>query len=297
MQFPQAQWVIQGLLPVGLTLLVGKPKLGKSILAQNLCLSVVQGALALNKFPSEKISCLMLSLEDPLWQTQERLNQMMNGDDPALLSNAYIQNRWPKMPDGLSLLEEWIGTHPACRLVIIDTLVEFRPRKHLESGIYERDHSEISEIQRFAIDHAIAIIATTHERKAEGIDSLDRINGSSGVPAAVDHTWIFDRPNRQKMEAKLIVGGRMLRDVEYKLTFNDNLCRWQCEGIAKEVDLHPNAQQILDAMKDRVLPMNVTELARATNMPRSSIYRHMTPLQQLNSVRYSQATKRYSLVS
>ena len=50
-QLPPIQWAIPDILPEGLTLLAGKPKLGKSWLALAMALAVAAGGVALGHLP------------------------------------------------------------------------------------------------------------------------------------------------------------------------------------------------------------------------------------------------------
>src|SRR5262249_36487301 len=54
MELPEPKWAVDGILPDGLTLLAGKPKLGKSWLALNLALAVAGGGFALGSIPVER---------------------------------------------------------------------------------------------------------------------------------------------------------------------------------------------------------------------------------------------------
>ena len=56
-QLPPIQWAIPDILPEGLTLLAGKPKLGKSWLALAMALAVAAGGVALGTYPSRKGRC------------------------------------------------------------------------------------------------------------------------------------------------------------------------------------------------------------------------------------------------
>jgi len=58
------RWVVRGLLPEGVTLLAGKPKLGKSWLALGLGVAVASGGVALGTKPVDRGDVLYLALED-----------------------------------------------------------------------------------------------------------------------------------------------------------------------------------------------------------------------------------------
>ena len=59
---PPVKWAVPGILPEGLTLPAGKPKLGKSWLAAGLGIAKVSGGVALRKIPVERGEVLYLPL-------------------------------------------------------------------------------------------------------------------------------------------------------------------------------------------------------------------------------------------
>jgi hypothetical protein len=299
LDFPQSQWIVEGLLPVGLNLLVGKPKLGKSIICQNISLAIVQGSLALGKFPAQSGDVLSLVLEDPMHKFLSRLNQMLNGssDKDDFLERAHVYSRWPRMPDGLIQLNNWLGAHKNCKLVTIDTWGEFRPR-YGQSGDqhYDRDHAEVQEVQRLAQDRCVSIILVTHERKSEGHDILDRVSGSIGITAAADNFWIFERPDRLKAQATLIGGGRDIRDVQYQIMLNDQNCSWVCEGSLENPDLKVSEAAVLRILKDRRGAMtSVQEIVAFCGFSKMTVYNALGELEGMKLVKYSKGQRKYSI--
>src|SRR4051812_2218693 len=63
-EFPPLNWIVPGLLPEGLTLLVGRLKLGKSWLTMDLSTSVAFGGYALGSIKCDGGDVLHLALED-----------------------------------------------------------------------------------------------------------------------------------------------------------------------------------------------------------------------------------------
>jgi putative DNA primase/helicase len=63
-ELPPVRWTIPEILPEGLTLLAGKPKLGKSWLALSVALSIAAGCVALSAQTVAKGDVLYLALED-----------------------------------------------------------------------------------------------------------------------------------------------------------------------------------------------------------------------------------------
>src|SRR5260221_7595705 len=78
---PQPQWAVPGILPAGLTLLAGKPKMGTSWLALGLALAIAMGGVALESTQVEAGAVLYLALED----TQRRLQQPVQHRLPQVL--------------------------------------------------------------------------------------------------------------------------------------------------------------------------------------------------------------------
>ena len=69
---PPTRFIINRLLPQGLHILAGAPKVGKSWLALWLCLQVAQGTRVWD-FPTHGGTVLYLCLEDSLTRIQSRL--------------------------------------------------------------------------------------------------------------------------------------------------------------------------------------------------------------------------------
>ena len=80
---PPTRFIIDRLLPQGLHILAGAPKVGKSWLALWLCLQVAQGTSVWD-FPTHRGTVLYLCLEDSLTRIQSRLFQITDDAPEAL---------------------------------------------------------------------------------------------------------------------------------------------------------------------------------------------------------------------
>ena len=76
-------FLVEDLLPQGLHLLAGAPKIGKSWLALWLCLRVAQGEPLWN-FPTHSCEVLYLCLEDSFQRIQSRLFDLTEDAPPTL---------------------------------------------------------------------------------------------------------------------------------------------------------------------------------------------------------------------
>ena len=126
MEFPPINWVVPGILPEGLTILAGKPKLGKSWLALDMALSVAGGGSVLGR-ECEPGPALYLALED----NQRRLQRRLTLIEPHLSwpADLELHTQWPRLDaGGLTSISDWIKTRDGAKLVIIDTLAVVRPQ-------------------------------------------------------------------------------------------------------------------------------------------------------------------------
>src|SRR3954471_23399562 len=74
---PPIRYVVPGYVTEGLTLLGGKPKIGKSWLTAGLCIAVATGGYALGSIKVDGGDVLWLALEDNKRRLQRRLKQLL----------------------------------------------------------------------------------------------------------------------------------------------------------------------------------------------------------------------------
>lgn len=279
-KFEPLRWIIPAILPEGVSLLVGSPKIGKSWLALDLCVSKALGGDVLgeikNIVPGES---LYLALEDNQRRLQRRLNSRLRGRRAP--EGMHITCEWPGMASGgVQHLRDWIAANPNCRLVIIDTLARFRPPSNAKKGIYEQDHDIGTALIGIAAEFQIAIVLIHHDRKAESEDILQCISGSQGLAGGVDNVLILRR-SRFTADAELHVTGRDIEDEQvYSLEFRKDSCSWAIVGAGKESLLAPEKRRIIEMLKDKG-PMSGRDVAGVLH-PGKAIERNCKELQRVN---------------
>ena len=213
--------IVSGMLPVGLTVLGGPPKKGKSWLALQLSLAVSQGADFLGRM-TEAGDVLYLDVESSQARVQSRLERVWPGQAPKQL---HISHKCDRLGDGLEEeIERWMeeeATHPV--LVVIDTVGRVKGAGSRGSNAYENDTKIFGDLQRFAMDHRLAILAVHHLRKRGIIidsDYFERLSGSMGLVGVSDCVMVLDG-ERGQPEATLQFSGRDIEDQELILTFNN----------------------------------------------------------------------------
>jgi hypothetical protein len=251
-QLPPVQWAIPDILPEGLTLLAGKPKLGKSWLALAMALAVASGGVALGTYPVTQGEVLYLALEDNERRLQSRAQQLL-ASMTTVPNSISFELRWPRLDQGgLLHLEEYLQTHPDVRLVVIDTWARVSPKaQHRQRSQYEDEYAALTPLKYLADTYRVSILAIHHLRKMRGDDVLDEITGSIGLTGAVDGALILKR-ERGQHEASLFVTGRDIeQEQQLALRFDPLTAMWMQVGNAEEVTRTKERQDILDLLSEQ----------------------------------------------
>jgi hypothetical protein len=228
MDLPEPRWAVPGILPEGLVVLGGKPKLGKSWLALHLGIAVATGGYALGVRGITAGDALYLALEDNWRRLQDRFRKL-NGSMPGPeLARLTLARRWPRQDaGGQAYISEWLEEHPEARLVVIDTWGKFRTPRRSRGGseIYDEDYGHASELQDLAEAYHVCILLISHCRKGAADDWQDSLLGSQGLAGAADATMVLQRERSEK-EAKLHITGRDLEERSLHLTWRGDCCMW-----------------------------------------------------------------------
>ncbi|MBR3867074.1 MAG: AAA family ATPase, partial [Butyricicoccus sp.] len=121
---PPVRFLVDGLLPQGLTLIASPPKYGKSWLVLDLCLAVAAGKPFLGR-ETEKATCLYLALEDSEVCLKSRILKLLNGDEVP--DKLHLTTVSPALGDGLiEELTQAAKAYADLDLVVIDTFQMIR---------------------------------------------------------------------------------------------------------------------------------------------------------------------------
>lgn len=262
---PPKMFVVDGLIPQGLTLLTAAQKTGKSWMALNLCLSVAQGTNFLGRKTTQG-KALYLALEDTPQRLQDRQNKLLCSED-APSGVYYVCGAIPYRIDSglLDALALCLLEHPAIRLVVIDTFQMVRNGPSRKEGAYEADYRDASALKQFADKHRLAIVLIHHTRKEEASkDPFDLISGTMGLPGAADTSIVLVRKRRRGGNAAaddglMYITGRDVEEAEYSIAFDTADMRWRMLGGADELQ---QAQELADYNADPVVRAIKAALAK-----------------------------------
>ena len=228
-------FLVDELIPEGLHILAGAPKIGKSWLALWLCLCVSQGQPLWN-FATTQGEVLYLSLEDSYRRIQSRLFDLTE-DAPPTLHFAIMADT---LKHGLEQQsEQFLTEHPATKLVVIDTLQRVRSAGG-DSNLYANDYQDIGLLKKLADERHIAILLIHHLRKLHDDDPMNMISGSTGLSGAADSAFVLQKNARSTNAASLHCTGRDIPDRTLKLEFGEEDHIWKliedsktCSGASK----------------------------------------------------------------
>lgn len=264
-EFPEQRWTIEGILPAGTYILAGRPKVGKSWLALSLAIAVASPAgRAFGKTATSQGDTLYLGLEDSHRRMQTRIVKLLGGDPDAAraVKRLTVVTECPRLSDGGELvIGSWLDNNPDARLVVIDTLQRFRPRRRRGSDTYEDDYEALQPILTLTKQRDITVIVVHHLRKmGAGEDVFDTVSGTLGLTGSVDGTMVLQRV-RGKNDATLHIVGRDLpEDQELGLEWDQVTASWRLFGNATELRATRQQAVILDALKQEARPLGPIEL-------------------------------------
>ena len=214
-------FVVEELLPQGLHLLAGAPKIGKSWLALWLCLRVASGEPLWN-FPTRPCEVLYLCLEDSFQRIQSRLFDLTD-DAPATLHFAVMAEQ---IQSGLlDQIEQFLTVHPATGLVVTDTLQRIRSAGN-DVNPYASDYRDIGMLKALADRRRIAILLVHHLRKLSDDDPMNMISGTTGLSGATDSNFVLRKSKRRENTATLYCTGRDIAYRELSLEFDGDTHIW-----------------------------------------------------------------------
>ena len=221
-------FLVDELIPEGLHILAGAPKIGKSWLALWLCLCVAQGQTLWN-FTTTQGEVLYLSLEDSFQRIQTRLFDLTE-DAPSTLHFAIMADT---LKHGLEQqIEQFLTEHPDTKLVVIDTLQRVRGTGS-DSNLYANDYQDIGLLKKLADKRHIAILLIHHLRKLHDDDPMNMISGSTGLSGAADSAFVLQKNARSANAASLHCTGRDIPDRTLKLELGEDDHVWKLLADSK----------------------------------------------------------------
>jgi AAA domain len=247
MTFAPVRYVLPGYVSEGVSILAGKPKVGKSWLTFDLCIAAAAGRLTLGTLKPLQGDVLYLALEDSNRRLKGRMAKLLRGSEGRWPERLTLTTEWRRADEGgLADIENWCKSVSLPVLIVIDTLEKFRPLQNGKTPAYSADYQAITGLQKIAGELGIAIVINHHVRKMEAEDPFDTVSGTLGLTGAADTILVL---KRQSGAVTLHARGRDIEESETALQFDRGTCRWTILGAAADVHMSQEQAAVLKALE------------------------------------------------
>jgi RecA-family ATPase len=263
--FPPVSYVVPGFIPEGLTLLAGKPKIGKSWLALDVCLAIAANRFCLGDRRPEQGDVLYCALEDNPRRLQRRIDKLVGAFTTEWPERLTLATNWRRLDEGgVQDIAEWNEVADAPRLVVLDTLAGVKPIR-TTSG-YIEDYGSLVGLHRLANDKAVAVLVLHHTRKMEADDPIDTVSGTLGLAGCSDTIVVLARSSSG---STLYIRGRDIEEAEHAVAFDRASCKWTILGEAADVRRSAERGRILVTLENGELALQ--DLVAATGMKSDNV--------------------------
>jgi RecA-family ATPase len=238
--------LFEDLLWDGLTMLIARPKAGKSWLTLQCAVHVAGGREVEGLTAVEHGPVLYAALEEPKARTMARLRKLApagNWTDNL----HFIYELLPLMGGG----DEQLGAlvkklRP--RLVVLDTFTALVKTGTKGSDVFRSQYAEVSRIRKLAEEFPTAIVVVHHTRKGLADSAIEAVAGTGGIAAGVDTLWQLKR--KPEGEATLDVVGRETEERTFAMQFDREPLGWRILGDDDALLLNAERRQVLELLRE-----------------------------------------------
>lgn len=243
-RFKPLVWAIEQIVPEGLAVLAGPPKIGKSMLMLRFALEVARGGDVFG-IELEERPVFYLALEDSARRLQARSWELL-GDDPI---PGEFQFQTEISPGKLTeTVDAWLD-QTGHGLVLVDTLGRAMEPPQNGETTYDRDYRIVVNLKSIADAHNnSSVVVSHHSKKGKSDDWLEIVSGTNAITGAADTILVIAR-ERGAHEGILRVSGRDVDDKELSLTI-EHPFGWALDG-ADLLEAAQNAEARKNQPKSR----------------------------------------------
>ena len=237
LELPPIEWILEGILPHGVSIFGAPSKYFKSYLVLGACAAIAEGKSYLG-FKSNKCDCLYFDLESTKRRPKERLNQIVGSgnEKPKGLQIITGDSKICKLGKGFEQqLSALLDENQNIKLVVIDVFGKIRLSKG-KMDQYEYDYRDITALKAIADKYDIAILLVHHTTKEKRSDPFDSITGSVGLVGAADCAWTITKENRTATSGVFHITGRDMETQEINVSFNKDNFTWERQPTTAEME-------------------------------------------------------------
>ena len=250
-EFEDKPHLVDTLLPgVGVYILAGDPKSGKSWLALDLALHIASGK-PMWEHEVFMTEVLYLALEDGEKRLQDRILRNGTGAPPGFY---YATNALTVRGELIRQLSDEMKKHPGIGLVIIDTLAAVKGESIATASIYQDDYNIMRALHEFSTNNNITILVIHHTNKSKSPYPMNNISGSNGVTGGADGSFVLEKDKFEDEVAKLYCSCRDYEDHVLTLKFNKETCKWEClrdnSSYMDSLESDPDMRKVVEYIKE-----------------------------------------------
>lgn len=280
-EFAPMRWAVRGFIPIGLTIVGGRPKVGKSFFCLDICASIATGSKVFEHFNCDKATALYASLEDKERMLNSRLNDMDINSEKVLIRNDFpkINIDEPENCLATGLIKLYKEKHPDLSIVIIDTLVHIKPDNVKNKDEYEHIYKIFTPLHDLAMELDIAIVVIHHAKKGSGGKNqedhvFDNLYGSVANLGAADTIIMIDRNSTTEV-GKFSVQSRQLSDAAHTVRFDGSRRRWIYGGEVNTLSTNENTEEIATAIKKNGGKLLFKEIQKITGLGKGTLSKRL----------------------
>ena len=268
MKLPDTKWIVEDLLPPGLALLAGPPKLGKSQLALSMALDVASGKPVLGRYASHKSTVLYYDLESGHHLLKERIVPLMRAKSLTVkdIKGCFgVSLVLDSGADAFKQIRIDIKDNPEVKLIIVDIFAKIRDAAESRRSAYQLDYEAMSGFQDICLEHpelCILLVHHTNKRANANTDHWqDRISGTAGLAGGTHTNFVLDRISKQGLQpdeyellknfAVFFAAGKRVKEIDLVLEKAPNgLGEWLISDLkAYEVTQTSSQKAIMDTLR------------------------------------------------
>jgi AAA domain len=266
--FAPLKWIVPNVLPEGLSMLGGRPKVGKSWAALDIATSVASGGECLGE-QCEQGDVLGLFLEDHDRRMQQRMTKMLGAQKKKWPGFDYA-TQWPRLhQDGIEFMKRWIDGAKKPRLIIVDILQRVRqPAGRSTDSKYEADYEALASMQALAGEAQLSIMTLHHQRKMGADDLIDTMSGTLGLTGGLDHLLVLGK--EQDGSRFLWGNGRESEEFKLAVQFDEHM---RLENLGVKIKDASTAERaaIITVLAKSGSPMSIESITKAVGGKRDNV--------------------------
>lgn len=222
--FPEPFWLIQDILPEGLTIMFSDAKVGKSFLIGKMCLNIASGTSFLDRFETSGSRVMYMDLEQPPRKAQQRWKSIVGTS--RVPDNLEIFFDWPIMGQGgVEKMHNYLTENPMTRMIVVDVLANIWPEQKGGGNAYHWESKQLMKLAKVSADHEAGVVLIHHTNKGVHADWFRESSGSQAMTAKPHTVWKLNRERDQK-NGVLLVNGNDVEERQIKMAFQPHMGGW-----------------------------------------------------------------------